>query len=302
MGFYRHGNKWNLIAPFASRNLEEYMAMGKIPTSTQRGGLRLAADLTSALMVIHRGGDDPVAHHFAGYHHDLKPSNILVCDKIVSITDFGCIKVKKEKDTELGCKLSYWSPLHVETQEDRTVSYRAPEYHPLPPTASTGRAGDIWSLGCILAVILVWLFEGPAGVSRFHKARETIRHSPEGDIITLHAFHNGLEVKPEVLDWLGDLEAKEAGAYPWIRHIVHLIRRMLETNPERRPTAAEVLQLLNMYIENSSNSADINTGRILSDDETAKMEYTVEDTCSSRDLSNDAVSSNGPSLCVSYAN
>jgi len=89
--------------------------------------VRLAAGFASAMMVIHRGGDDTGARGAYEYHHEVSLHNILLYDNKFTVADFGLARVA-EKDTDIGCKLSYWSPLHVETQEDRTGSYRAPEY------------------------------------------------------------------------------------------------------------------------------------------------------------------------------
>lgn len=78
-------------------------------------------------------------------HRDLKPSNILInSDCHLKICDFGLarslVNDSEEKDVVL-------------TEEVATRWYRAPEV--LLGSQSYDKSADVWSVGCILAELLI---------------------------------------------------------------------------------------------------------------------------------------------------
>mmetsp|Transcript_15751 Transcript_15751/g.24239 ORF Transcript_15751/g.24239 Transcript_15751/m.24239 type:complete len:147 (-) Transcript_15751:393-833(-) len=116
-------------------------------------------NISSALAFIHEAGV---------MHRDLKPANILVeNDLTVKICDFGysrCV-LSESNVQDTSSKRSSHSErrlsMHVQTRY-----YRAPEVILLERSYDT--AIDLWSLGCILAEMLVSLpeYRGSSNPSR----------------------------------------------------------------------------------------------------------------------------------------
>ena len=172
--------------------------------------------LADALRLIHNVGPSGLApatpedgrrDHFAGYHHDIKPANILVFndssgrhDPIFKIADFGMSRVAQKFAHDDRHKYSQYG----------TLRYRPPEEH----EQSSGQvSADIWSFGCVLAEILNWMIDpGKLG-------NDTDQH-PMVD-------------KARYLV----TACKRRGAF---EDLAILIRRMLSIDPQQRPTASSV--------------------------------------------------------------
>lgn len=84
-------------------------------------------------------------HSAAVIHRDLKPSNILInSDCHIKICDFGLARslVADQADKDV-----------ILTEEVATRWYRAPEV--LLGSKNYGESADVWSIGCILAEVLL---------------------------------------------------------------------------------------------------------------------------------------------------
>lgn len=170
--------------------------------------------------------------NFKGYHHDLKPGNILIRQGKFIIADFGLSKFKADAGTS--------STLH----KVGTTAYLPPEAANLNPETSfedlmVGRGVDIWAFGCILAEIATYLLRGSEGVSEFGKRRTTkVSASMKDD-----SFHAHGEVKEEVKEWLGSLRATaERGSDPQITRLIQVVQKALIPDRKKRPTARVVLE------------------------------------------------------------
>jgi len=108
-----------------------------------------------------------------GYHHDISPANLLVFknqDKRLDglekrhgrivLSDFGLAKVKKHDDQLITGTRTI----------SGVVTYFAPESE-LKGRGYQGRDKDIWSFGCIMLQIMVWLLQGPEYLGKFDNAR-----------------------------------------------------------------------------------------------------------------------------------
>ena len=107
---------------------------------------------------------------FHGYHHDIKPRNLLIRGADFILADFGLSRLKPEDEpTQTNWK-------------DSTYEYGAPECrdpHTFRP-GIIGRALDIWSLGCVFLEFSIWLLHGPETIKKFAGARGTGRSSTDG--------------------------------------------------------------------------------------------------------------------------
>jgi serine/threonine protein kinase len=110
-----------------------------------------------------------------GYHHDLALNNLLLFYRLheelqglearwgrIVISDFGLSKLRRPTD---GSKT-----LNVRGQ----LNYMPPESNKSGPgeTSYQDRKKDIWSLGCILLQMLVWLEGGSESLGNFERERQ----------------------------------------------------------------------------------------------------------------------------------
>jgi len=170
--------------------------------------------------------------NFKGYHHDLKPGNILIQQRKFIIADFGLSKFKADANTS--------STLH----KVGTTAYLPPEAANLNPETSfddpiVGRGVDVWAFGCILAEIATYLLRGSQGVGEFSRRRATkVSASMRDD-----SFHAHGEVKEEVKEWLESLRATaERGSDLQITRLIQVILKALIPDRKKRPTAQAVLK------------------------------------------------------------
>jgi len=178
-----------------------------------------------------------------GYHHDIKPENILVFERIpgrdpmMKISDFGAGKFHSLRSGEPNSKSS--------AQEDSsksTLTYSGPESRHGSKLVS--RPFDMWALGCVWLELMIWLFM-PRPVNDEEDGFATERlNSSQSDPTANDAFwcwQDGQQVlNPAVekrLRRLEDLFCRNKTAF--IR-ILQLIRKLLEIDKLQRPSATEL--------------------------------------------------------------
>ncbi|XP_062170493.1 probable LRR receptor-like serine/threonine-protein kinase At3g47570 [Alnus glutinosa] len=138
----RHRNLIKIISTCSNNDFKafvlEYMPNGSLQkwlysqdcclSILQR--LNIMIDVASALEYLHYGYSTPIVHC------DLKPSNILLDEDMVShVADFGIVKLLGDKDSMM------------QTMTLATIGYMAPEYG-LEGIVST--SGDVYSYGILL--------------------------------------------------------------------------------------------------------------------------------------------------------
>jgi Protein kinase domain len=189
----------------------------------------------------------------SGYHHDIKPKNILVfakdkvgggdtkvTDFIFKISDFGAAKINiiLSKSGEI----SY----QTEALSAGDPAYRAPDYE---LDGVTSRPYDIWSLGCVFLEVLVWTFDlrGNELVSTF--ASERLHASGSRDMVGQSSafWHRNqkdkIVLKSSVIKHLQQLRTHGEKQIIF-KHFVRNIGKMLIIPPIERATAAEVYNVL----------------------------------------------------------
>ncbi|KAH6620574.1 kinase-like domain-containing protein [Boeremia exigua] len=157
-------------------------------------------------------------------HQDLKPSNILLSREKLYLSDFGSAK-------------DFSRASRTATNSDHgTPHYFAPEVAAREPS---GRAADMFSLGCIMLEILVLQHEGSL-------ERLRVNASPKDS-----AFHANLE---NIDAWLSFRGIDDMSVLD--KHLVKVIRSLLSKAPEVRPSADRLLSGIRLcsMVENPSIS------------------------------------------------
>lgn len=115
-----------------------------------------------------------------GYHHDLKPKNILIFGENLKISDFGTARIEQVLGNSPRQGTSYQTKRLL-----RNVDYEAPDY---VLTGTASRAHDVFSLGCIYLELLVWVFGSriSTSVEKFHRRR--LEETPNYDLVKTASF------------------------------------------------------------------------------------------------------------------
>jgi serine/threonine protein kinase len=158
-----------------------------------------------------------------GYHHDIKPRNILIRGSDFILADFGLSRLKEiDEDTKTPWK-------------DTTFEYGAPECRD-PQSFVPGmvsRAIDIWSVGCVFSEIAAYMEKGSQGVSDFREWRVI-----EGEYGKMRCFHDGESLSSNADRYLEEIA--EQACSTSMKNLILLIRRTLFRHAMNRPKADEV--------------------------------------------------------------
>lgn len=233
LGSYTCKGFHNLLFSFVPIDLNQFL---QVPNHAQFGTesdyLLSLCGIASALAKLHDYSSQDLAVALKGYHHDIKPGNILVRDGKFMLADFGLSNLKEEYED---------SKTLYKSADGR---YAAPEcedsennYHP----GHAGRKRDIWSLGCVIAEIVTYMVRGPFGIQEFNDRRK-VRLSGS---MTLLTYHAGKKPNQGVQSWLEELE-KELRTTRFGPGLIQLVRDMLQMEPKMRPDAAAVTLRLRM--------------------------------------------------------
>jgi len=182
------------------------------------------AALSSAVEHIHNFSERKIDLELIGCHHDLRPRNILVSGTSFILADFGLSTFKPSSQrSETPFKHTNDDYLAPEC-EDWVEGFQAGTVH---------RASDIWSFGCIIAEVAVYMVLGCAGIKEFRQARQyTVR------AFTFYQFHHGPKHPSDAVEcWLSKLE-KSLTRTPAL--LVRLVRQILSMDQSKRPTAKEI--------------------------------------------------------------
>ena len=197
--------------------------------------------LSDAIRSIHNFRDDTSSEPFdsIGCHHDIKPDNVLVDVRAgnMLLADFGLAEIKTpvygSNRTAPGANADYVSP------EGIKLSFGVEDQH-------VGRKSDVWSFGCIMADIIVYL-ENPCGntVSQFREDRKMTLDFKDWPLRT--AFFHGLN-EPNQAVWKTLDEIQRGSKSKVSRNMVALIREMLYMDQEKRPEIKSVTERLGWII------------------------------------------------------
>ncbi|KAE8382718.1 kinase-like domain-containing protein [Aspergillus bertholletiae] len=260
----QYGPTYSLFFPLASCNLWEYLngvgAEDRPPPSTLQEKSDIywrGVTLAGALAFLHHEFRDQKFEVFSCYHLDLKPHNILVFDPYTpsetwKIADFGLSRVKGrgpdgEADVELVMPIIARAQRRPRRLQDPSTLNRRGEGTYLAPECSlpSGRvssASDVWSLGCIISLVMSYIDSGYSGVVEFARQR---RRQDHGDkFYTIR--HGKPKLSPVVKAWYKHLMYRaRASPFPMEHDIVcktldFLQKFVLHPTRDQRVTSREV--------------------------------------------------------------
>ncbi|XP_037068226.1 extracellular signal-regulated kinase 2-like isoform X2 [Pollicipes pollicipes] len=168
-------------------------------------------------------------------HRDQKPSNILLdADCNVKVADFG---LARSLSTREPCDTETEPPL---TDYVATRWYRAPEI--LLSAKSYTKGVDMWSLGCILAEMLLErpLFPGTSTINQIERIMATLDTPSPQDVASVCSGYASSLLDRAVLTHRRPLTAVLASDVP--PDALDLVTKLLVFNPSRRLTADEALR------------------------------------------------------------
>jgi serine/threonine protein kinase len=253
IAMWRQGKQCCMLFPLAQSNLKVYLRETPRPMLTKEFVLGLISQiicLADALHSIHYvkpsdliapGATESLSpdtasaqRHRTGYHHDLKPENILIFrgksePHIWKIADFGTARIHSAVSggrSHLERHLTAGDP-----------DYSAPDWN-IPELKATSRPYDIWSFGCILLEVLIWIFDqSPGRLEQFMADRIRDAHkyaafwTKRGDQI-VHC--------PSVLQRLETLRQETRDFAPFGK-LVDVATAALKIDPRERPDALRLL-------------------------------------------------------------
>lgn len=174
--------------------------------------------LASALDCVHnfkvRREDHEVDLARIGYHHDIRPANILVTSHTFMLADFGLSKMKpSERGSQADWKIGggdYIAP------ECRDENFRE---------QAVGRAIDIWAFGCMIVDIATYMLRGARGVQDAMDNRSCVA-SPIWNVRNSYFWLND-SVRPQVACHLDELQDAGDGSDGKVSGLIDTARLML---------------------------------------------------------------------------
>lgn len=189
--------------------------------------------LSSALNSVHNYFFPQLNVRKIGCHYDIKPSNILIRDRTLLLSDFGLSRLRQAED---GSQTTF---------KKGEGYYMAPECESGTKDFERGRIGrasDVWSLGCVLAEILAYFRveppHGPTAVQNFIEDRRL----KVGSYVA-YMFYGEEEVNPGVHRYLERCKA-DLNLSDGLRSLARVVDKILQFDQAQRPSAMDITRLL----------------------------------------------------------
>jgi serine/threonine protein kinase len=261
---FGHGSDFTIISPLADLDLHAFFkgTYTDFPVRsrsfTPAHLLYGASCLAGALSFLHEGLQPVgIAGKLCCAHLDLKPENILVRWNNQEpagrwlVCDFGTSKIKEKSSAQT------LAPGDLIRQFSLTQPRRAPGPFQAPEVEHAkekvvGTESDIWSLGCILAVVLSFALGGPSHVTQLFNSRIHEGSTEDNDYF-YEKRENRAVLKQEVARWLDSL-ATGRSEDMWIKDTLSLIYSTLVEKQTARPSAKKIQEILGTIYRRDSKS------------------------------------------------
>ena len=192
--------------------------------------------LVSAIVTMHEFTSENLS--LIGCHRDLKPANILVDGQRLLLADFGLSRIVDSQDTSSS------------TAPNIVGDFLAPEHEDKDFVRNPiGRSSDIWALGCVILLILVYADGGANGIQQFGTERR--RSWPH---YVHHCFHDYTTLNPGLDERFKKLDRNPSAL---VQGLLCLIQTMLVLERDLRPKASLVearIRSLTIFIRSKSIS------------------------------------------------
>ncbi|KAI8961413.1 kinase-like protein [Daldinia sp. FL1419] len=180
------GNVFSLFMPLAECDLKAWMNHKPHPIleSEKADFIEYASGVADGLEFLHSDIEDASGNPMVCFHMDLKPANILVFNGrepgkfIWKISDFGMSRVKLshrhtetiDQDISVLFRRRGGNIAVSDTMNPRLDgTYLAPESR--ISARNMNEKSDVWSLGCVLSVVMTYITLGQAGINTFTEER-----------------------------------------------------------------------------------------------------------------------------------
>ncbi|KAJ0310997.1 hypothetical protein COL516b_001698 [Colletotrichum fioriniae] len=271
---------YSLFMPLAVCDLGAYMkkdGSNAPKTAINRAGfIRSAIGLANGLKFLHEEMQTTDLDRIVCYHMDLKPSNVLIFREsgngdgtgpryIWKLSDFGMSKVKirhharreEEKD------IAKWFTKRRDMQQ-RTMSgtqNRRGQGTYLPPESfREGKVmntrSDVWSLGCILSVLFVYLEGGKSAIDNYETNRLKHRRGIDASYdVFFHVRSFGRTclhsaVKKAHKQLIHKAAARSVKEHHAVRAMLNFLEsKVLKINQNKRCSAKEVENVLQRTLD-----------------------------------------------------
>lgn len=166
--------------------------------------------------------DHGVSFKAIGYHHDLRPPNVLVSHDSFILADFGLGHLKPAES------------LSHTPYKSNSGDYIAPECTDMEEKLqSVSRPIDVWAFGCLILEVVTYLLRGVDGVEEFRTRRLTNARLPGWKDASF--YRSDGDVKEEVCGWIERLRCSNPRSDS-VTRLLDLSLQALSKEPQSRPS------------------------------------------------------------------
>ncbi|KAK1638668.1 kinase-like domain-containing protein [Colletotrichum phormii] len=275
---------YSLFMPLAVCDLGAYMkkdGSNAPKTANNRAGfIRSAIGLANGLKFLHEEMQSPGLERIVCYHMDLKPSNVLIFRETVTsadgieiryiwkLSDFGMsrVKIRHQTSHEEERDIAKWFTKRRDWQQ-RTMSgtqNRRGQGTYLPPESfREGKVmntrSDVWSLGCVLSVLFVYLEGGKSAIDNYETNRLKYRRGIDASYdVFFHVWSLGFfsvntlhsAVKTTHRQLIRKAAARSVKEHEAVRTMLNFLEsKVLKISQNKRCSAKEVENMLRRTLD-----------------------------------------------------
>lgn len=232
LGSYTYGGRHNFLFPSYVMDLRGFLQSESRFGDFSRDFTFFSAlrGLASALCSTHKlhlkKEKDGLDIDAIGYHHDLRPANVLVSQETFILADFGLGKFKSaDAPSQTQWKVGDGDYLAPECMDESFAQQ------------SVGRAIDVWAFGCLIIEVIIYMKKGAASLKNFRNQRVSPGRSPRWEDGCFHDKDGS--PKSVVLQWLDSL-TQDLLHPGLIKMLANVSKKVLKRNPKDRPKIEDI--------------------------------------------------------------